>query len=45
MLDSRKKEMKNMEMREYLKSMVYTREEVDDWFSGTASPFQDMIVS
>ncbi len=28
-----------MEMREYLKSMVYTRKEVDDWFSGLAFPF------
>ncbi len=27
-----------MEMREYLKSMVYTRKEVDDWFSGMAFP-------
>lgn len=26
-------------MREYLKSMVYTREEVDGWFSGMAFPF------
>lgn len=28
-----------MKMGEYLKSMVYTRKEVDDWFSGMAFPF------